>query len=179
MKNEKGSQMGLPQTPIQYARDNYKKAFAEFQAAEEKLLASCYRQIENVFGSFDNYQTKVDFVEGLNASLDSLVCDLIGVKENAKESPQEATANYKSMTSGQKAAYTRKQRTQDQEVIRFDAEKARELRERLGYSRPELARQLKVSPHYIASIELEKTPIGKTTRGKKAKRYMRWYRENS
>ncbi len=170
------------------ARKNFLKAKGAYIAALEEQRATRCAYLDVCVSSLENLRTIYDSLdeESKEAVLENLggLAQLVSMYEGKNApAPAPGTSPYDSMTPGQKAAYTRrmnaeKRAQETRENLGFTKEKGRELREQLGYSRPELASKLKMAPRYITSIERGDTAVGENLRGKKLKRYLSWYQEN-
>ena len=94
------------------------------------------------------------------------------------------------VTRGEKAADTRRlnasknyksaERREDISSMKelFTGENARNLRDSMGYTRPELAAKLGMSASYLAKIEGNTTELGGVIEGEKILKHMQWYHKH-
>lgn len=196
------------------AEQSYFAAGANVRDAFKRYVAECLphiARIPNIRGYFT--QPEASEVMGALERLVGIVSQYMPLVEATEPhvSTQAAAADIReqrderlvslagappSLTSGQKAAYTRMSPAQkaaytkrmkkenaratsaSSEVVSYDGKKAQALREKLGYSRTKLASELKLSPSYITAIESGQSRISENPRGTKMKRYFQWYQKN-
>ena len=181
--------MALPKgiLPVALAQQHYGKAAQQYEKAQGLLVHSYLHKLDTYVQQLrergNQYEAlpppeRAQFLSKLETVVAKF---LLFFPEEVIEKAPEALVSGKIATVVHRARAARQSRgaeQKDEKPYRFERKEARALREKAGYSRPELAKELRISQGYITKLEDGEIKVPAQVKGEKMQRYLAWLQKH-